>query len=126
DRQREGERLGLLPVHTVQLEPCARRVLQHFCARTPEAVGLTRRHGHEATEPDLGVPRGELRLAPNRRLMRLALARRLGLAEASAELLVRAVARNRRFDLPGRALRWDRFKGHRDRTNRARASEQRV
>ena len=59
----------------------------------------------EAGQPHLSVARRELCLAPNRRLVRLPLARRLGLAEPPSQLAVSPVPRDRGLDLPRRAIR---------------------
>ena len=85
-RQREGERLGLLPVHAVQLEPGAGGVLEHLRAGAAQVVDVPARDGDEAAQPDLGVAGGDLGLAAHGRLLGLALARGLRLPEATAQL----------------------------------------
>ena len=84
------------------------------------------RDRHEAGQPHLAVSGRELRLAAHRGVLRLALAGRLGLAEAVAQLAIRPVARDRGLDLARRALRRDRLERHRHRAHDARAAEQRV
>ena len=125
-RQRERERLGLLAVHPVQLEAGSRGVLVDLGAGAAQVVAVPARDRHEPREPHLGVAGGELGLAADGGVLRLALAGGLGLAEAVAQLAVGAVAGDGGLDLPGRALGGDRLERDRDRPDRARAPEQRV
>src|SRR4051794_10464398 len=59
-RQRERERVGLLAVEPVQLQPRPRRLVEDLGAGAPEIVAVAPRDGHEAAQPDLAVAGGEL------------------------------------------------------------------
>ncbi len=126
-RQRERERVGLLAVHPVQLEPGAR----------PRARAPRRRRGAGRRDPGRRRSRSPASRtsacpaassASRRRSASWAWRWRAvsDLAEAVAQLAVGAVARDRRLGLAGRALGRDRLEGHRHRPHHARASQQRV
>ena len=84
ERERERERLGLLPVQPPQLEMRPGGVVEDLGARATKVVRVAPGDGHEAAQPDLTVARGELGLATGGRLVRLALAGRLRLAESAS------------------------------------------
>src|SRR5579875_4191919 len=110
-RQREVEGLGLLTVQAPELQPRARRVAVNLRAGASQFALVAAADRHEATEPHLAVTGCQLRLPPRCRLLSLALSRRLGLAEAPAQLAVGPVARDGRLDVTRRTLRRDRLEG---------------
>src|SRR5205085_4475793 len=97
-RQREGERVGLLAVHPVQLEPGPGSLLEHLRAASSEVVRVAAADRHEAGQPNLAVPRGQLRLPSCRGLFGLALARGFRLAESTTQLSVGQVTGDRGLD----------------------------
>ena len=66
----------------MQLQARTCGVLMDFRARTPQVVVITARDGDEPGQSDLAVAFGQLRLAADRRVLHLSLARGLGLAKA--------------------------------------------
>src|SRR5262249_28935849 len=77
--QRECERFCLLAVHPVELEAGSRGVFVDLGAGASEVLAVAARDRHEPREPDLGVAGGELGLAADGGVLRLALAGGLGL-----------------------------------------------
>ena len=94
-------------------------MLVNLRATAAQIVGIAAGDGHEPGEPHLAVPRGELRLAPERRLLRLALTSGFGLPESKAQIVIGTVSGDGSLDLAGRALGRDRLKRHRNRAHGA-------
>src|SRR5690348_16417019 len=125
-RQRECEGISLLPVHSMELEPRASRVLEHLGAGPAQVILVAARDGDEPAQPHLAVARRQLGLAAQRSLVGLALASRLQLTETVAQLPVGAIPGDRRLDLAGGALRGERLEGDRHGPDCARASKEGV
>src|SRR5689334_19032179 len=78
-RQREGERVGLLAVEPVQLQTRPRGVVEHLRAGAAQLVVIAAGYGDKPAQPDLAVAGGELGLTACRGVTGLTLAGGLAL-----------------------------------------------